>query len=307
MYLKVLVLLLSVKAVLNANILALMTMSSHSHHIYNSRYLEGLADRGHNITYVGIDKYKNPPKNIRHLYIPGIYEAVYSDIDFSEISDISPYAMMLFGLFFEEPVANAYLNFSGLSEYVNIMKTEKFDLVVVDFTMSSYFLGAAHYSNAPVMGITAFGIPVRAHDVLGNPVSYPINPYVLRPYDDENMSLLERIDNFMLFTLNRALNYFASETWEQIMAKRLFGDDIDVKSIINRMNVILVNANLATDSKLPLVPGLIPVGGLHIRDPKPLPKVQNIFNVYFHFYKIVLLFAGFTKLFGRSERWCHIL
>lgn len=273
MYVKLLILLLLIKNVLSANILAVMVLPSHSHHLFNSKYLEGLAARGHNITYIGIDKYKNPPKNIRHLYIPGIYEVLYPEFDYTTITDIGPYTGLLFSSFWEYMIQDALLNSTELTKYLDVVKQEKFDLVVNDFGMAAYLLGISQFSNTPVMGITAFGIPQRIYDILGNPLSHAINPNYFTSYD-ENMSLLQRLDNFVLYTCISISNYFVVKS-EDETAKKLFGEQTDMNEILNRVNVILVNANHATDPKIPLVPGLIPIAGLHIQEPKPLPKVTK--------------------------------
>lgn len=40
-----------------------------------------------------------------------------------------------------------------------------------------------------------------------------------------------------------------------------------------RISVVLVNTNPVMDYSAPLPENVIPVGGLHIKDPQPLPKV----------------------------------
>lgn len=47
------------------------------------------------------------------------------------------------------------------------------------------------------------------------------------------------------------------------------------------MLLALVNTNPAVDYLAPLPENVIPVGGLHIKDPKPLPKVCWLFLKFF--------------------------
>lgn len=58
------------------------------------------------------------------------------------------------------------------------------------------------------------------------------------------------------------------------MALPIFGPELpSVSELERRMVLVLVNTNPAMDYLAPLPENIIPVGGLHIEDPKPLPKV----------------------------------
>lgn len=58
------------------------------------------------------------------------------------------------------------------------------------------------------------------------------------------------------------------------LAVPYFGAGIpSVSELERRMSLVLVNTNPAMDYLAPLPENIIPVGGLHIEDPKPLPKV----------------------------------
>lgn len=56
--------------------------------------------------------------------------------------------------------------------------------------------------------------------------------------------------------------------------KDKFGPDLpSISEIEQRTAIAFVNTNPAFDYKMPLPENVVPVGGLHIRDTKPLPKV----------------------------------
>lgn len=68
------------------------------------------------------------------------------------------------------------------------------------------------------------------------------------------------------------------------LVKPKFGPGLPgMNEIERRTAVTLVNTNPAFDHLAPLPENVIPVGGLHIRDSKPLPNVR-----WFHFYAIFL-------------------
>lgn len=58
------------------------------------------------------------------------------------------------------------------------------------------------------------------------------------------------------------------------MARQVFGNDYPYMGDLEKKTLIaLVNTHPSIDFPEPLSPNIIPVGGLQIKDPKPLPKV----------------------------------
>lgn len=60
------------------------------------------------------------------------------------------------------------------------------------------------------------------------------------------------------------------------IAKKFFGEDLpDLEEIAERRtSLILVNSHFSTNQARPTVPNFIEVAGVHIKEPKPLPKVH---------------------------------
>lgn len=60
--------------------------------------------------------------------------------------------------------------------------------------------------------------------------------------------------------------------------KKYFGPDLPpISQLEKRTKLALINANSVIDNLEPLLPNVIPVGGIHIQKAKPLPKVKLIF------------------------------
>lgn len=56
--------------------------------------------------------------------------------------------------------------------------------------------------------------------------------------------------------------------------KDKFGSDLpSISEIEQRTAIAFVNTNPTFDYKMPLTENVVQVGGMHIRDTKPLPKV----------------------------------
>lgn len=71
--------------------------------------------------------------------------------------------------------------------------------------------------------------------------------------------------------------------WETVLDKKLdqvmkdaYGSDLPtVSELEKRIAIALVSTTPVFDPPQPLPPNVIDVGGMHIRDPKPLPKVKQ--------------------------------
>lgn len=91
------------------------------------------------------------------------------------------------------------------------------------------------------------------------------------------------------------------------LASKYFGHGIPTTSEIEqKMLLALVNTNPAMDYAAPLPENVIPVGGLHIKDPKPLPKVRS--DLYVHvLYQSIDSIAGFRDVHQFFEERCRSL
>lgn len=81
------------------------------------------------------------------------------------------------------------------------------------------------------------------------------------------------------------------------VAKQFFGADLpDLRYLAYQTNLFLVNSHFSLNQARPTVPNFIEVGGLHIKQPKPLPEV------YFYFYTLPQIFV--LILFAVSRKYC---
>jgi len=53
-----------------------------------------------------------------------------------------------------------------------------------------------------------------------------------------------------------------------------------LEQMLNNVSLTLMNAHHAVGVCRPYLPGVIEVGGMHIKEPKPLPKVSTNINRY---------------------------
>jgi glucuronosyltransferase len=71
----------------------------------------------------------------------------------------------------------------------------------------------------------------------------------------------------------RYRRYIITPRLEGMMRKNYHMSDLDAVELEENTTLILVNSHPATDFPEPLPPNIIPVAGLQIKVPKPLPEV----------------------------------
>lgn len=63
-----------------------------------------------------------------------------------------------------------------------------------------------------------------------------------------------------------------------VIGRTYFGKDVpDSYELMKKISLIFVNSHFSFILPRPWMPNLIEIGGIHVIDPKPLPKVRFIF------------------------------
>jgi len=71
-----------------------------------------------------------------------------------------------------------------------------------------------------------------------------------------------------------------------VMGRTYFGKDVpDSYMLMKKISLVFVNSHFSFNLPRPWMPNLIEIGGIHVVDPKPLPKVR----VFFFKIKIKIL------------------
>ncbi|KAL0276589.1 UNVERIFIED_CONTAM: hypothetical protein PYX00_004135 [Menopon gallinae] len=257
----------------SAKILAIMLVPSTSHLFWYSKYLRGLLARGHEITYIGVDRIVPGDPRLRQITFDKMREDVLGSDYMVQRAGDGPIEASLMLDRWDHDVSEYVKKSAIFRDVLRIVKTERFDLVLHDISICMFMIGAANLSgkDTPVVGLTPFGRPSWVLDVLENPVMYSSHPHSFLPYGEE-MSFIQRVNN-VLFYMFSWITRSVYMIEQNILAKDAFGNDLEpLEKILGRMNIIMVNSNEGLDFPYPKVPGLIHVGGLHIDPPKPLPE-----------------------------------
>lgn len=196
--LELIVIITVLKTIYCAKILLVFPYVSVSHHIAGASLAAGLSENGHAVTLLSpnihVDLYNlefngSPPYNwVKFETFCDPIESKYFQNDKIQIVTLA--------LFSEIPIPNQ-LQYSSLSDYrVNyvpnleymvergsrlsnmtlfdpstrrLMRTARFDLIIVEILYTEALLGLGQYFNAPVIAFSVLGMYKQVNDLVGNP------------------------------------------------------------------------------------------------------------------------------------------
>ncbi|KAJ8951901.1 hypothetical protein NQ318_019880 [Aromia moschata] len=258
-----------------ANILFAYDLPSPSHHIWNYALAEGLMAKGHNVTMLGpfTDRGKRSDK-YHPLVTEGILEAFgrNDQLVLENFAVVGPLKFMKLFVDYGLVACNHSYHTEGLKTLLDYPKEFKFDLIILDVTVSACFCPLIQrFGYPPTIGATAFLLPPYLSAPFGNHLHPSYLPIYFSNYGD-NMNFLQRVVNY-LFTYTDVILRWNYETQEvEKIARRSLGEGMDsMSSLMSRMTLLLCNLDPALTYPQPLPPNIIPVGGLHVKDSKKLP------------------------------------
>ncbi|XP_052871386.1 UDP-glucosyltransferase 2-like, partial [Anopheles cruzii] len=260
-----------------ANILYINTVTSPSHFGWNRALVYALAEQGHNLTVFGVDAEKDPPANVTFILLENVYQLLYSDpdmkIDFFEMAKLNVFAMLKLFVEFMPIVCDMVLRSEGAKRLYDYPADFGFDLIINDYLSGPCLTPLAHhrFGQPPVVAVTAYhGVSTTISMTGAYQYSALIPNHVLDMM--EQMSYRERFVNLLANMWEEVL-----ERWDMIpnMNRLLRGYEPslpDVGELLRQTKLVLLNANPIIQFTEPLMPNIIPVGGLQIVKPKPLPE-----------------------------------
>lgn len=164
----------------------------------------------------------------------------------------------------------------NVANFINTT-TEQFDVVILEQFYHDSWLPFASKFNAPIVTIATLGHADYFDHAMGliTPMSYV--PHHVLPYSDR-MTFVERSTNVFWGLVDAFVRRFYYMSEMQKMADKYFSDTFNgtVPSILElekNISYRIVNQHQSMTYARPRVtPGMTYVAGIHIRQPKPLPK-----------------------------------
>lgn len=164
-----------------------------------------------------------------------------------------------------------------LQEFIK-SKSNSFDLVIVEAFYQEFTVTLGHKFNAPVIYVASTSIWPSISKWIHVPATYSYIPDCCIGVTD-HMSFVERVkntitglletyvENYMYIPLIKLKmdKYFVYEGWNTRPP---------LEEMLNNVSLTLMNVNLGIGVCRPYLPGAIQIGGMHIKLPKPLPRVS---------------------------------
>lgn len=175
-------------------------------------------------------------------------------------------------------VCNHSYHSKGFRTLLDYPPDFKFDLIIIDMTLSSCFYPLIQRFNfPPTIGSTAFLLPPFLSGTFGNGLHPSYIPFYQLDYT-QDMTFLQRLVNYVL----TYADYILKQTYEMYelekLARKTFGDVDSMQSLERHISFLLCNVNTAFNQPQSFTANIIPVGGLHIKPAKKLPSVNSVWN-----------------------------
>uniref|UniRef100_A0A1I8P863 UDP-glucuronosyltransferase n=1 Tax=Stomoxys calcitrans TaxID=35570 RepID=A0A1I8P863_STOCA len=265
-------------------ILAVFSFPGKSHYMMHSALIRELVQRGHQVTMVAAFSLKH--LNLGHNYTEILIEPVY---DFW--SDVIPFlkADNIFDL-----TTIGVLDYHYMLEVIGLTTTEhalkqpkiqelinhphprgEYDLLLCEQFYQEPFLALAHLYDIPVVTSGTLGFENHMSQMMGLLSPWSFIPHGFTDYSDR-MTFKERLLNTYYSLGEDILREFHYFPQMDRMVQKYFGHlNVSIPSVSKmekNISVMLLNSHIPLSAPVPLVPGMVFVGGMHIYPPKKLPQ-----------------------------------
>ena len=264
------------------NVLFFFPISTYSHRIPVWPLVEGLANKGHNVTFVSPYPPKEPnpkitefaPQEMVKFVVDNEEGPVAFNMRKNKEIDASWWVLPHWGT----TLCEMFLSSTDTKEW---LKSSKFDLIVIDGLFNDCGLGLAHHFKARHMAYVTSTLFMWNYDAYGIPHEASWIPDMQYHYSEE-MTFTERFwttVNGIMWALDREYSYFPK--LGEILRKGLNSSDLPpLRDIERNVSLVLMNSHFSEEFPRALPPLVVPVGGMHIKESqKPLPKVSCLHHV----------------------------
>lgn len=286
----------------SANILGIFPIPMVSHQIVFRALTEALATKGHNLTVMTTDPvdYRGRLQNLKQIDVRIVsYESWASSLNYDSLVKNSGG--------FQSSLTEAFVKLSDTQlnhpEMKKLLEDEsvKFDLCFIESWVEPMFPLKDRF-NCRLILISSLTGSLSNFDAFGNPSNPTFFNDAFSPYFGD-LDFWQRLEVTVKNIRDRYQYYFHDVPKYDAFAKRMFGSDTrSVSEIHSDADMMFINGHPILSGIRPVVPGIVYLDSMHLKQPKPLPEVcYNIFLcvILFYFEKICL--QGLKNILDKSE------
>lgn len=279
---------ITITNVQSANILFLLPVPSASHRLWNNVLIEGLEERGHNLTVLTVEMERSR-QNVTYICMKNVYESLHEfDNDkngyflwnserkssLSVIKERYKYANFVSRKVFESKEIHHLLSYP---------KNFKFEAVIFDYSMATSMLAILEYFDyPPLISVSPESHPLRLSAASSAQLVPSYMPHFSMQTTSEELreNIAKRFLNGLIY---QAFDWFYAKFiyMRNENMRILHFSDFWKKNILNLeqleySDLILVNKNFYFDNVMNLPPNAIPVGGIQAQRLIEIPNDVSI-------------------------------
>lgn len=269
---KLLIFLLYVRFAYSYNILGIFTHPMVSHHATFDPLMVELAHRGHNVTHVNTFPKKYHIANYRQVNIESCFK-LPAILTLDTMKSLSSFFGATRTIFNFNPTYEEVSTCQPLIELLNT--TEKFDVLITEMFVTDFFVLYANKLNIPVIGYHS-NLPYPWHvERLGMPYNPSYIPATLAGFS-QKMNFVERLMNVVSNAYSLVVyEKYSQDVFNKIVPK-FYGPGMPkLQDAIKNTSLMFFYSHYSYSGVRPLVPNSVEVGGMHIKESRPLPEVST--------------------------------
>lgn len=193
---KVLLLIFFFKSCECSNILIIQTSLTKSHSLPLQILAKSLAEeRNHQVTFVTPFPFNKNISNLREIVVP--YDKTDLDIVNKMAESTKDKTFIEIGFSLSKVISKVGNDTLQMEETKNLMKNNKFDLLILGYQMNEFMLGLGDHFNCSTILFSPSGMIGQLERIMGNPFSLAgSNHFILH---GKELNFIGRLRNFMLY------------------------------------------------------------------------------------------------------------
>uniref|UniRef100_A0A2A4IU38 UDP-glycosyltransferase n=1 Tax=Heliothis virescens TaxID=7102 RepID=A0A2A4IU38_HELVI len=267
----------AIQNVQSANILGIFPHVGKSHFLAFEPLLKDLARRGHQVTVVSFFPQNDPPANYTDVSLRKIAEVRKEAVNLqvfeksNKLMNSLGLKMFLTQIFAFRPLSDLALNVcSGLVKFPPLAQVlqKHYDVVLVENFNSDCVLGLLHIYKIKAPVISLLSCPMMQWSA--SRIGLTDNPSFVPTITSQTSlisSFLERLENSAMYVYFKLWFRYAVQVKERAIIEKRFQRRIpDLDVLAKNISMMLVNTHHSLNGVRPLLPGVVEVGGMHLKN-----------------------------------------